>query len=81
MAKSPVFHGIPFHGPQPAETKVLLMKNISVVVIGMVLLVSSFALSLGSMTRRPGPGAGFAGNPIPPACFPSLCASALRLHQ
>ena len=78
MAKSPVFHGVPLHSPQPAETKVLLMKNISVAVIGMVLLVSSLVCSMASMEQQSGVEASFCCSP-PPVCSPEWpCATGLK---
>jgi hypothetical protein len=69
MAESHVSHEVPLRGPQPAETKVLLMKNIGVVVIGTILLVTSLAVSVGSMVGQVGSRASFCCSP-PPVCSP-----------
>lgn len=51
------------------------MKNVSIVAAGMVLLVSSFALSARPTPEQAGLKAGFDGDPLPPACFPKNCSS------
>jgi hypothetical protein len=57
------------------------MKNIGLVAVGMVLLVSSFACAVGSMVGRTTLGLGFSGDPIPPACFPKVCTSTPRVKK
>ena len=69
MTQSPVFHGLSFGHPQPAETKVLLMKTLGTIAAWAVLLVSLSALSLRGQDNR---GAKFDGDPRP-LCPPNGC--------
>ena len=70
MAEFCVSHEVAFQGPQPAETKVLIMKNIGVVVIGTILLVSSLAVSVGSMAAQASSLGRFDSDPAP-VCSPA----------